>query len=82
MIQGILKNHIAAAFKSVYQIDVDNQQIVFENTKPDFEGDYTFVVFAYLKMSRKIQSKQLMILEVIYWKMLKRYNLLMLLKDF
>ena len=53
MIQEILKNHIATAFKSVYQIDVDSQSIVLENTKPDFEGDYTFVVFAYLKISKK-----------------------------
>lgn len=53
MIQEILKNHIATAFKNVYQVDIDNQQIVLENTKPDFEGDYTFVVFAYLKISKK-----------------------------
>lgn len=53
MIQEILKNHIATAFKSVYQVDVDSQSIVLENTKPDFEGDYTFVVFAYLKISKK-----------------------------
>lgn len=53
MIQEIIKNHIATAFKSVYQVDVDNQQIALENTKPDFEGDYTFVVFAYLKISKK-----------------------------
>jgi len=53
MIQEILKNHIATAFKSVYQINVDSQSIVLENTKPDFEGDYTFVVFAYLKISKK-----------------------------
>ncbi|NDC30583.1 MAG: arginine--tRNA ligase [Bacteroidetes bacterium] len=53
MIQEILKNHIANAFKSVYQIDVDSQSIALENTKPDFEGDYTFVVFAYLKISKK-----------------------------
>ena len=53
MVQEILKNHIATAFKSVYQVDVDSQSIVLENTKPDFEGDYTFVVFAYLKISKK-----------------------------
>jgi arginyl-tRNA synthetase len=53
MIQEILKNYIANAFKSVYQIDVDSQSIALENTKPDFEGDYTFVVFAYLKISKK-----------------------------
>lgn len=53
MIQEILKNHIAIAFKSVYQVDVDSQLIVLENTKPDFDGDYTFVVFAYLKTSKK-----------------------------
>ncbi len=53
MIQEILKTHISTAFKSVYQVDVDSQSIVLENTKPDFEGDYTFVVFAYLKISKK-----------------------------
>jgi arginyl-tRNA synthetase len=53
MIQEILKNHIASAIKSAYQVDVDSQSIALENTKPDFEGDYTFVVFAYLKISKK-----------------------------
>ena len=62
MIQEILKNHIAIAFKSVYQVDVDSQLIVLENTKPDFDGDYTFVVFAYLKISKKVVCLMIMVL--------------------
>ncbi|MCX6186679.1 MAG: arginine--tRNA ligase, partial [Bacteroidetes bacterium] len=53
MIQDLLITHIASAFKSIYQADIDSKLIVLESTKPDFVGDYTFVVFAYLKTSKK-----------------------------
>lgn len=53
MIQEIIKHQIAAALKHLYQIEVLDNQIVIENTKPEFEGDYTYVVFSILKQSKK-----------------------------
>ncbi len=53
MIQEIIKHQIAAALKHLYQIEVIDNQIVVENTKPEFEGDFTYVVFSILKQSKK-----------------------------
>ena len=53
MIQDLLKHQIAAAIKHLYQIDLLDNQIVIENTKPEFEGDFTYVVFSILKQSKK-----------------------------
>jgi arginyl-tRNA synthetase len=53
MIQEIIKHQIAAALKHLYQIEVLDNQIVVENTKPEFEGDFTYVVFSILKQSKK-----------------------------
>ncbi len=53
MIQDLLKQQIAAAIKHLYQIELLDHQIVIENTKPEFEGDFTYVVFSILKQSKK-----------------------------
>ncbi len=53
MTENLIKSHIAAALKSLYQIETGAEQILIEPTKSDFEGDYTFVVFPYLKQSKK-----------------------------
>ncbi len=53
MTENLIKSHIAAALKSLYQIEAGAEQILIEPTKADFEGDYTFVVFPYLKQSKK-----------------------------
>jgi len=53
MIQEIIKHQIAAALKHLYQIELLDNQIVVENTKPEFEGDFTYVVFSILKQSKK-----------------------------
>ncbi len=53
MIQEIIKHQIAAALKHLYQIELFDNQIVIENTKPEFEGDFTYVVFSILKQSKK-----------------------------
>lgn len=53
MIQEIIKHQLAAALNHLYQIEVLDNQIVIENTKPEFEGDYTYVVFSILKQSKK-----------------------------
>ncbi len=53
MIEQIIKQHIANAFNVLYQADVPVTQITLENTKPDFEGDFTFVTFTFLKQTKK-----------------------------
>lgn len=46
-----LKQQIAQALTALYSIE--NAPVVIEPTKADFEGDYTFVVFPYVKQSKK-----------------------------
>lgn len=53
MIEQILKAQISAALTALYQVNTTPEQIVLEQTKPDFEGDFTFVVFPYVKLSKK-----------------------------
>lgn len=48
LIQGIQK-----AFKEVYGAETLSSVPVIEQTKKEFVGDYTFVVFPYLKLSKK-----------------------------
>ncbi|MES2727730.1 MAG: arginine--tRNA ligase [Bacteroidota bacterium] len=53
MIQQVLKKHIAAALLNLYKIETDENQLVIESTKAEFEGDFTFVVFSILKQTKK-----------------------------
>lgn len=53
MIQQVLKKQIAAALLHLYKIETDENQLVIENTKAEFEGDFTFVVFSILKQTQK-----------------------------
>lgn len=50
-ILNVLANHTKQALESLYE--VKDAQINFENTNANFAGDYTFVVFPYLRNSRK-----------------------------
>ncbi len=51
MIEQLLKQNISKALNELYQVQTDN--IAIEPTKSDFTGDFTFVVFPYLKQSKK-----------------------------
>ena len=53
MIQDLIKQHISSALKNLYQAELNENNIVIEKTSADFDGDYTFVVFSYLKISKK-----------------------------
>ncbi len=48
-----LKDVIALAIKNLYSTDVPVNEITFQDTKKDFEGDVTLVVFPYTKVSKK-----------------------------
>ncbi|MCF8253377.1 MAG: arginine--tRNA ligase [Bacteroidia bacterium] len=53
MIQDIIKGQIATALYSLYQITIAPENVVIEKTSDDYSGDFTFVVFPYLKATRK-----------------------------
>ncbi len=52
-IEAILQQHVAAALNSLYSADIAAETLKMETTKPDFVGDYTFVVFPFLRSSKK-----------------------------
>ena len=48
-----LSQAVADALKSLYGIDADAKTIVLQDTRKEFKGDYTLVVFPYVKQARK-----------------------------
>lgn len=52
-LESILTKSIAQALVDLYGITVEAKDIALSATKKEFEGHYTFVVFPYLKQSRK-----------------------------
>ncbi len=53
MIEQILTNKVTEAVKTLYQSDAAPSQIQLQNTRKEFEGDITVVVFPFTKSSRK-----------------------------
>ena len=49
-----IKKSIVTAVNTLFEGDNVQDLIVIENTKKDFEGDLTLVVFSLLKLSKKI----------------------------
>ncbi len=48
-----LSQAVADALKSLYGIDAPAESIVLQDTRKEFKGDYTLVVFPYVKQARK-----------------------------
>lgn len=48
-----IQSVVAEALKELYDTDIPNSEITVQNTRKDFEGDYTLVVFPFLKYSKK-----------------------------
>lgn len=48
-----LKSSTANAIKALYDIDFPASSILVNDTKPEFEGDYTVVLFAFIKQLKK-----------------------------
>ncbi|MBQ5826942.1 MAG: arginine--tRNA ligase, partial [Bacteroidaceae bacterium] len=44
---------VAAALKELYGVEINAGEVTLEKTKKEFEGHYTFVVFPYLRASKK-----------------------------
>ncbi len=53
MIENNLQQAVANALKSLYGIEAAPGTVVLQATKKEFEGDYTVVVFPYVKQTRK-----------------------------
>ena len=52
-IEKILQEGVAKALKALYDIDVKADGIQLQETRKEFDGDFTVVVFPWLKASRK-----------------------------
>ena len=48
-----IKLQIKNAFKSIFEIELDSAQLFLQPTRKEFEGTHTFVVFPFLKASKK-----------------------------
>ena len=48
-----IRSHIKNAFKSIFEIELDSAQLFLQPTRKEFEGTHTFVVFPFLKSSKK-----------------------------
>ena len=48
-----LKNFTQEAIDELYQYKVDAKDILINETKPEFEGDYTVVLFSFVKQLKK-----------------------------
>lgn len=53
MIDKDLQIAVSEALKSLYNIDLATESVVLQKTKKEFEGDYTIVVFPFVKQARK-----------------------------
>ena len=53
MIEQILAAKVTEAVKTLYQLDATPAQIQLQNTRKEFEGDITLVVFPFTRVSRK-----------------------------
>lgn len=53
MIQQILQESISKSVNELYNLNTLPQDIVLQPTKKEFEGDYTLVVFPFVKLAKK-----------------------------
>ncbi len=52
-LEQILTPQVIAAVKELYGVDATDQQIQWQKTRAEFEGDITLVVFPFVKLARK-----------------------------
>ncbi|MEM7549732.1 MAG: arginine--tRNA ligase [Bacteroidota bacterium] len=46
-------NSLVSAFKTLFEADIEKEKITLQPTNKEFKGTHTFVVFPYLKITRK-----------------------------
>src|SRR6266487_945230 len=52
-----IKSLVVKAVKELYGLDLKEQDLTINSTKPEFEGDYTIVLFALIKSLKKIPEQ-------------------------
>jgi arginyl-tRNA synthetase len=52
-ITGIIKKSVQDSLEKLYSHTIDKAAITVNETKPEFEGDYTIVLFSFVKMLKK-----------------------------
>jgi arginyl-tRNA synthetase len=52
-IEQTIKQGIVNAMNELYNTDIDDSKIVLQGTRKEFDGDFTFVVFPFLRLSRR-----------------------------
>jgi len=50
---SLLKHTTSTSLHSLYQVSIEPEQVLVNATKPEFEGDYTIVLFAFVKQLGK-----------------------------
>ncbi|MCU0395469.1 MAG: arginine--tRNA ligase [Chitinophagaceae bacterium] len=53
LIGNYLKNLTQQALQALYELQVEAAQVTLNETKPEFEGDYTIVLFQFVKQARR-----------------------------
>ena len=48
-----LKGIVSEALNNLYNLNIPAEEVLVNGTKPEFEGDYTIVLFSYTKPVRK-----------------------------
>ena len=48
-----IRTHIKNAFKLIFEVELDSAELFLQPTRKEFEGTHTFVVFPFLKASKK-----------------------------
>ena len=56
-LENILTKKVQEAVKDLYGIEVSEQQVQLQKTRPEFEGDITLVVFPFVKAARKAPAQ-------------------------
>jgi len=52
-IELIIRDQIVEAIESCYEQKIDQKLVQLQNTRKEFEGDITLVVFPFVRMSKK-----------------------------
>jgi arginyl-tRNA synthetase len=53
MIENEIQSAVSQALKDLYNIQVTPESVALQSTKKEFEGDYTVVIFGYVKQAHK-----------------------------
>ena len=52
-LESVLKQKISEAVNSLYTLNTTPEEVLLQETRPEFEGDATLVAFPYIKISKK-----------------------------